>query len=281
MKAKNLIILSGLVCLIALSISCTKANLDDDFPPGDVPPVAGGYTAADQVAAANLVTKMSFEGNLSDSISKTNATAYGTTFSKGIKGQGLSVGLNHYALFTPTAAIKSLQSMTISFWVNTPQNTTGIQTPISFVHPTEFWGNLDMFFDGQTPSSSIFKMHLWGSGGTKEAWLASWSISNPWSSWQHITLSYNMETSTFSFYVNGSLVGTSVQSGFGSPNFANLSNIVIGTVQFMTTPSLTSGATSQSWASYVLGSIDELRIYNKGLTAIEASALAILERRGQ
>ena len=84
----------------------------------------------------------------------------------------------------------------------------------------------------------------------------------------------------FTFYVNGTQIGNSTQANFGNLNFANFPAIVLGTSQFQTVPSLTSGATAQPWASYLLGLMDELRIYNKALSGTEVRSLYQLENYG-
>ena len=270
------------ICLLAAftlaMVSCQKKFDPKSYAPKQT---FGGYAASNEVAASDLVAHFAFEGNLVDSVSNTAATNSGTSNSTGIKGQGMQVGLGNYAVFTPTDAIKSLQSMTIAYWINTPINTAGIQTPVSFVNPDQFWGNLDMFFDGQSDASSVFKMHLFGNGGANEAWLTSWSLASPWGKWIHIALTYDMTSEKFTFYVNGALVGTSTQAGFGAVNFANLPAIVMGTVQFQTNPTMTSATDHQGWASFVLGVMDELRIFKKALTTDDVKALYNLENLGK
>jgi hypothetical protein len=96
----------------------------------------------------------------------------------------------------------------------------------------------------------------------------------------YISLTYDNASSTFTFYVNGARVGSSVQAGFGAPNFANCPDIVLGTIQFQTSPSLTSATTAQGWASNVLGTIDEVRIYDKALAGSDIKALYQLEGLG-
>jgi len=259
-------------------VSCQKKFDPKSYAPKQT---FGGYAASNEVAASDLVAHFAFEGNLVDSVSNTAATNNGTSNSPGIKGQGMQVGEGNYAVFTPTDAIKNLQSMTIAYWVNTPINTKGIQTPVSFVNPDQFWGNMDMFFDGQASDKSVFKMHLFGNGGANEAWLAAWSIASPWDKWLHLALTYDMTSEKFAFYVNGTLVGTSTQAGFGAPNFATVPAIVMGTAQFQTNPTMTSATDHQDWASFVLGVMDELRIYKKALTADDVKALYNLENLGK
>jgi hypothetical protein len=256
-------------------VSCQKKFDPNSYKPAET---FGGYSSSSEIAPSNLVAHFSFESTLLDSVSNTSATAYGTTYSStGIKGSAMVVDSGNYALFTPTNAIRNLKSITITYWVNTQENTSGIQEPVCFVDSNQFWSNLDMFFDGQSSTGATFKMHVFGNSGASEAWLTSWTLTNPWETWLHIALSYDSTSSTFAFYVNGALIGSSVQSGFGPLNFTNFPYIVLGTIQFQTSPSLTSGATSQSWASYLSGSMDELRIYNKALDASDIKALYQLE----
>lgn len=241
----------------------------------------GGYSSSNQIAADKLITHFSFDGVMTDSVSNTSATGFGTSYGPGIKGKGLQVGINNYATFTPTNAIKNLQDFTITYWVNTPVNKAGIQTPVCFVNPNQFWSNLDMFYDGQTDNSAVFKIHLFGSNGTKEAWMADWKLNNPWGGWNQMALTYQMSSGTFTFYVNGTVIGSSVQAGFGAPNFADVPAIIFGTIQFMTNPSMTSGADAQGWASYLAGSMDEFRIYSKNLPGDDIKALYQLENLGK
>jgi len=277
----NKITIKPAICLLA-AITLAMVSCQKKFDPKSYAPVEtfGGYAASNEVAASNLVAHFAFEGDLQDSVSKTSATNAGTSNSPGIKGQGLQVGLSNYALFTPTDAIKSLQSFTVSYWLNTPINTTGIQEPICFVNGNQFWGNLDMFFDGQTDATAKFKMHVFNTA-IQDAWLDQWSIASPWDKWLQVALTYDKATEKFSFYVNGVLAGSATKTGFGTPNFANVPVIVLGTVQFMTNPNLTTGTDPQSWASYLLGVMDELRIFNKALSGDDLKALYNLENLGK
>ncbi|MDO6433532.1 LamG domain-containing protein [Flavitalea sp. BT771] len=269
------------MCLLAAftlaMVSCQKKFDPKSYAPKET---FGGYATSNEVAASDLVAHFAFEGNLVDSVSNTAATNHGTSNGTGIKGQGLLVGLNNYTLFTPTDAIKNLQSFTISFWVNTPINTTGIQEPVCFVNPAKFWSNMDIYFDGQSDATSKLKMHLFNTA-EQDGWFDQWSIANPWDKWLHITFTYDLASEKVAFYVNGALVGSATKTGFGTPNFANVPVIVFGTVQFMTDPNLTTGADPQSWASFLLGVMDELRIYKKALSADDVKALYNLENLGK
>jgi hypothetical protein len=64
-------------------------------------------------------------------------------------------------------------------------------------------------------------------------------------------------------------------------SFANFGNIVFGTPQFQTNPSLRIGASAQGWASFLTGQIDEVRVYNKALTASDLQAMIVLQGKGK
>ena len=90
-----------------------------------------------------------------------------------------------------------------------------------------------------------------------------------------------MTSGTFAFYVNGALLGSVINKNFGALNFSSSPAIVLGTTQLMTNPLLTSGGGPQSWTSFVLGTMDELRIYKKALGADDIKALYNLENLGK
>jgi hypothetical protein len=269
--------LGFLAVLSLMVVSCQKKFDPNSYKPAET---FGGFSSSNQIESSALVAHFGFESNLEDSVSKTSAANYGTTYGTGIKGQALQIGLNNYAVFTPTTGIRGLQSMTVAFWMNTSENTTGIQELVDFVDSNQFWSNLDMFLDGQTASGCVFKIHSFGSAGAQEAWLTSWNLTSPWGAWTHIALTYDAGTNNFTFYVNGASQGNKIIANFGNLSFANFPAIVLGTTQFETTPSMTSATTSQPWASFVLGLMDELRIYNTALSGTEVKALYQLETIG-
>lgn len=270
----------AIFCMVVIGLSFSSCQ--KKFDPKSYAPAQtfGGYSNSDAVAQSNLVAYWGFENNLTDSISGTSATNFGMSYTTGIRGQALQGGLNDYALFTPTSAIKGLQSMTLSYWVNTPQNPNGTIEPICFANSTQFWGNFDMYFDHQHPDSTAFITHTFGTGGATENWITV-TLNNVWGNWMHIAISYDMASSVFILYVNGVPYTTSKPTNFGPLNFSNFPAIVFGTMQFQTNPSLTTAATSQNWASYLTGSLDQVRIYNKALGASDIKALYQLENLGK
>ena len=266
------------VAVTGLLLSSCYEKFD---PASYAPPLnIGGYSSSKQIAPTNLVGFWAFNGSLIDSVSNTSGVNTGTTFSPGFKNQGLQGADKSYVLFTPGSAITGMHSFTIAFWVNSPVNTAGIVGLVNLSNTSGFWGNIDMFFEnGSTLDAAKFRAHI--TNGAVDTWVTKDGLPNIFTKWAHFALSYDATSETFKLYVNGSKIVTQVQAGFGPINFTNSGKMVFGTVQFQTTPSLTSGTGSQDWASYLTGQLDEVRIYNKALADAEVNALVLLEGRGK
>lgn len=274
MKKLNIWIIGSVLMGAALS-SCQKKFDASSYAPALS---INGYTAASQVAKANLVAYWAFNGTLADSVSNTAGTGTGSSFSGGIKGSALSITGSSYVVSNTPANLQNLTSFTMTTWVYLPQNTTGIATIVDIVNPASFWGNMDVFFEnGSTATNGLLKIHL-NNNGT-DLFYGTYNVASPWNTWINIAVSYDAASSTLKAYANGSKIGTA--TGAGPIKFQSASKMVFGTVQFETTPSLTTATTSQPWASFVNGQIDETRFYNKALSDDEVSTIVKLENRGK
>lgn len=215
------------------------------FDPSSYAPALsiGGYTSAKSIAPGNLVGYWSFDNNVTDSITNTAGTNVGVGFVNGIKGAAMQGGVNKYVLFNPGSGIQNLQSFTVTSWVNSPQNTNGIAGILDIANTNSFWGNLTLFFEnGGTATNANLKVHVNNNG--KDAWLGNYNITNAWNVWMNIAVSYDAASSTFKVFVNGSKIATQVVANYGPLQFQNATKMVFGTVQFQTTPSLTSATSS-------------------------------------
>ena len=135
------------------------------------------------------------------------------------------------------------------------------------------------FENGGTADAAKFRVHVTNGDG-KEHWIAKDGIPDVFGKWTHLATSFDGATKTFKFYVNGSPVVSDVDAGFGDLQFANTGKLVFGTVQFMTTPSLTSSHGAEPWAGFLNGQLDEVEIFNKALTDSEILALYALQSKG-
>lgn len=240
----------------------------------------GGYTSAKQIAPSSLIAYWAFNGSLIDSVSSTMGVNTGTSFTAGVKGQALQGGLNAYVITNTPTAVQNLKSFTLTCWENMPLNSNGIVGLVDVSNSSAFWGNLTVFFEnGGMSTSGNLKVHVNNAG--VDNWLGNYVMTNPWDKWNQIVISYDQITSTYKVYVNGSKIATQVIAGNGPLLFQNASKMVFGTVHFQTNPSLTTSTSSQGWASYLTGQLDEVRIYNKALSDTEISSLAKLEGRGK
>ena len=130
MKKNKYIFLFASVLVSQFFVNCNGDSIDKVNSPIAYEAI-GGYESSDEIAASNLVTKLSFENNLTDS--KNNITSsVGTNvgYGTGIKGNAYSGSSSQerYAVANTTAAITSLNNFTVSFWMNTA-NTVDPATP--------------------------------------------------------------------------------------------------------------------------------------------------------
>jgi hypothetical protein len=270
--------------ILAIAFLCVGLGscLKPFDPSGYAPPVTiGGYTSVKQIATTNLVGYWSFDGTLVDSVTSAVATAVNTTFTKGFEKQALQGALNGYVLATPGAGITGIHSFTSLLWINTPPPSTGIIGFLSLANTADFWGNIEMFFEnGSSNTNGKVRIHI--TQGSSDYTYAVDNVQNLFDKWTNIGFSYDATTSTCTLYVNGSSVSSGKITGLtGALNFTNVGKMVFGCVQFQTNPSQTSGTTSQPWASYLTGQLDEVRIYNKVLLPSDINAIVALEGKGK
>jgi hypothetical protein len=269
--------------LVGLGLSSCVKKFD---PKSYAPPLnVNGYTSADQIAKSNLVAHWAFNGSLADSVSGVVGVAAGTNFSSGLEGQALQGANNAYVVSNTPDGIKNLHSFTVSIWVKMPENTNGAVGLLDIANTQNFWGNLDIFFDnGATATTGVLKVHAWNNSGSStgvDAWEGGYTVNNPWGGWINVAVTYDDSSSTVIVYYNGSAVGTNTAAGFAPLNWTDAKQIVFGTLQFQTTPSLTTSTGSQGWASFNTGETDEVRVYNRALNSTEVSSLVALQHRGK
>ena len=278
---KKFFINKSLLLLIMGSMLLTSCY--KKFDPKSYQPAftVNGYTSTAEIGAGSLVGYWAFDGSYVDSISNTTGTSVGTSFTGGFKGQALQGALNGYVLTAPSNGIKNLQSFTITEWLNTPPPSTGIIDFFTLSNTTHFWGNIEMFFEnGSDNSNGKIRVHV-NKDGNDNTYSVD-GVPNLFNTWVNIAVSYDATSSTFTLYINGNKVNSGTLSNLSGPlNFSDVGNIVFGTTQFQTTPSQTSGTTAQPWASFMTGKIDEVRVYNKVLSASDLQALIVLQGKGK
>jgi len=284
MKTKKHLLFAVLLTGLALSVvmsSCQKGYNPKSYAPSKPLPSFGGFSSTKSIEPASLVSYWPFNGSLTDSISNSTGVAKGTSFGTGVAGKAFQGALNGYGLVDASPALSTLQSFTISVWVNTPPPSTGIIGFFSLANTKNFWGNLDMFFEnGSDNTNGKVRIHMAQAGNDNTYSIDG--VPNLFNAWVNITVSYDQNGGTCTLYVNGDSKNSGKAGTLTGPlAFTNVGKVVFGCVQFMTTPSQTTGTDAQPWASYLTGQLDQVRVYNKVLSSSEVSALYNLEKLGR
>ena len=245
---------------------------------------------------SDLKSFWAFENNLTDAgENKLTATATNVTYVPGVTGQAAKIGPGGYILvkaLTDTVkypngfkgvsgdTLANLGSFTISFWMNGPGPVKdGAQGLFSISNKNEFWGNLDFFIENLDNGSELFlKVHMFNAGvasGNGEQWNEV-KIPNGLNKWTHIALTYDGSSSKLTLYADGqpTAIKDKVLGGgsYGRIKFNNFNGLVLGNHQFQTTPSLTNHG-PEGWARAFNGALDQVRIYNRPLSAAEITDL--------
>lgn len=196
-------------------------------------------------------------------------------------------------LNVPKNFLKDLKSFTFSAWVNAPSNRGGI---ITFDGGTDAnWGALDLFFDGGDEEGTVLKGYLFNNGTEWGGFYPTYKGAEvALNKWIYLTYTYDAATSYANLYVNGTLVGpineetkkidgTNLcwagpadadgnQEKVGELNLSEVSVMYIGAFA-----SRETGKSQETWLSYFGGKIDEIRIFNKGLSDADVKALYLAE----
>lgn len=292
---------AGLIAASLLCARCTKPNKSDDFPKGDPPPVAGGYVNSSEIAPTNLVAHFPFDGNVSDAKGGVSGGALNgtTSFIQGRKGQAYKGSTNGFISYTNPGPIATLQSFTVSMWINTQKHDGGAQGVFMLAKQDgSFWGNFFMMIEGNNSSSNrmFMKLHFEKNNAPFiEHWVephgfgaTDFRPDDMYNGWRHVAWTYDAATSKVGFFINGEKRGLPAgmedrkADGNGTPlgalSFKNPTRFVIGAFQNQLGSPFNS---PEPWMLPYTGALDEFRVYDKALSAQEINALAVLERQGR
>jgi len=145
-----------------------------------------------------------------------------------------------------------------------------------------FWGNLTIMIERLTDpgaDSLFFKLHFKKVGVPWEGqWIEVKKSIFQVNKWMHLVFQYDATTSKFMVYKDGVKVefpaavenryANDQQEPLGDLNFVNADVLNIGAWR----PKTDSQATDE-WMGWFMGNLDELRVYDKALSATEVKAL--------
>lgn len=218
---------------------------------------AWGYLDNVSVSVAgDLVAYYKFNGNTNDDSGFANhCQLFGATFGPGQLGQAVQLSDNQFVTVTssPSLAITG-QEVTISAWVYPTNFWPGGKSAI--VQKIGFPGSEGGYVFGIRENGQLQFQGIFDSG--------EWSDTNsnassvPLNRWTHVAVSWDGQT--VRYYQNGQPVGTTTFAG----------SLVAGGLP------LTIGGIAPYYLGEVFyGRIDDLRIYNRALTASELSFQAL------
>jgi hypothetical protein len=276
-------VLFGTLLLCGMTaLSCS----DDDDEEND------GKVDPSTIASANLIAYFPFEDNGTDEITALASTeSPNVTYVAGKRGQAYQGAENAYFLYDLPAAskLKTLEAFSISMWFYGTPAIDGVAPVPGIIQingtsdPT--WGNLCLTQDRMPDEADSLniKMVFHKEGAVWANQFIGFSnnkfIENMWF---HIVFTYDNTTSKYMVYVNGDPLDLSEgitdrwAAGDDVDPRPALGNLIFNNATQMSIGGWMQkiiGASTDEWMGYFTGKMDELRIYDRGLTADEVKSL--------
>jgi hypothetical protein len=289
------IIFSALVGVIFLA-GCKKGNPNNlpSVSPNDFVGKIEGFDSSGQVASDQLIAYWGFNG--SEAESKTGiaptSSLNATIVDGGVTGKALQLdsGYVYYASQFP-AFDASLQSFTVSEWVQIQNNGSTPTMTFSIANPGQFWPDFAFLLEtGQKQTSDTNNLIVHPSyadvnGGRQDnlnaGWLSSYkSPTIPPGKWTNLVVTFDNASSIFQIWANGIKIGATDYQNRGAGKFKCIvpNEVIIGG-WYNNIPG--KQITTDTWTVPMKGKIDEIRVYKSALGAADIIALYKLGRAGQ
>jgi hypothetical protein len=296
LSLKNVsLILAGTFLFSVAMTSCSKDNGSPDVP---LPPI-GGYAASDSVAAANLVAYWNFDGNQKEVKSGTDATSSANaTYTSGVKGQAVKLD-SGYVFYNSIPALDNMTTFSVSAWVQVRNNGKEATDTVDhsftsmifqLTKPNSTFGNINLGLETswKPASNDTLVVHGWytdPSNGLQDNRNDPFGtppvgvVIDTTGKWVNVIMTVdNSNPVNCLIYANGVNIGAYNNRGTNVYTPMTPSSVIIG-AWVNNIPSLAH--TSDTWPHAFVGSIDQVRVYNKALSADEISALYQLEKAGR
>ncbi len=267
---------------------------DDDDDNNNNPPA--GPTDPSTIAASNLVAYFNFEGNGNSTIgalvpAKEQQATYPTgRRGKAYQGTGTADIASYLMYNLPSdSKLKTLKAFTTSMWLKMAPTADGGPEPMVY-QIDGLWGDMGNFALKQQRNpvpydTAQFQVFFFSEGYDYQGQFIS-DIHSPGyklNTWIHVIFTYDNVSSKFYAYLNGDVVKLPDSStnryqkeggpALGDMKFADANHFVIGSWY----AKAAATASAQDWMGYYKGLLDELRIYDRALTAAEAKQLYTAE----
>ncbi|WP_316634690.1 LamG domain-containing protein [uncultured Flavobacterium sp.] len=296
MKKNKSIFMLSFALASSLFVSCEDSidKVNSPIPYESI----GGYENSDDIAAAHLVSKFSFDGNITDSKNNiTDGSGTNVSYDTGIKGDAYKGSTSSFIAYNTVGnPIVNLKSITVSMWIKTDPHTGGAQSLFMLPKKTDFWGNIFTLIEGTGPATTmLMKNHIQKDVTPSIPWAGQFIehaganvLPNMFGAWKHLVWTYNGTSSTYSIYVDGQKLNipASISKRYasdpltGGAPYGELANsevskfIIGGYQQHLGAP----WGNADGWMLHYTGLMDEFRIYDTPLTDNEVVALYKLEK---
>ena len=285
------LILAGTFLFSLAMTSCSKSSTPDVT----LPPI-GGYSSSDSVAAANLVAYWNFDGNQNEIKSGTASTSSDrVTYTPGIKGQAIKCD-SGYVFYNSIPALNGMTAFSVSAWVQVRNNfdTLGnAYTSMIFQtsKSTDAFGNINLGLETawKPASNDSLVVHGWYTDpknglqdnrndpfGTPPVGV----VLDTAGKWINVMMTVdNSNPVNCLIYANGVSIGAYNTRGTNVYTPQTPSSVIIGG-WLNNVPGQPHTSVSYPTHAFV-GSIDQVRVYNKALSTSDISALYQLELAGR
>lgn len=267
---------------LAVGLMLTSCKEDEDPNAGKVDPST--------IATTSLVAYFPFDGNGNEQIaSLTPTVTTGVTYVEGRRGQAYQGANNARLLYTLPAGnkMRTLTSFSISMWFKSPLVTGDPEPTVFEIGKSSdlFWGNLKIALNrlNATADSLQLKAFFYKDGAVWSGQHVSYS--DPLfmiNRWMHLVFLYDGTTSKYMIYKDGVKVETNAgveqrwaagddvnpRPALGNLAFTNADVINIGAWR-----PKSEGTATDAWMGWFLGNLDELRVYDRALSATEVKSL--------
>src|ERR1035437_36611 len=257
-------------------------------------PQIGGYNNSDEVGAANLVAYWNFDGNQNEIKSGTAATSSaGATYTSGVKGQAVKLD-SGYVFYNAIPALNSMTTFSVSAWVMVRNNGGPANSFTSMIFqtskPGSTFGNINLGLETswKPATNDTLVVHGWYTdppGGLQDnrndpyGTPSVGAVLDTAGKWINIIMTVdNSNPVNFLIYANGKSIGAYNQRGTSVYTPLTPSHVIIGG-WLNNVPG--QPHTSDTWPHAFVGSIDEVRVYNKALSTGEITALYQLGLAGR
>lgn len=296
-KNSALLLAVGVTLVVSGLESCSKKSSGSSGPPPPTP--LGGFVSSDSVEPQALVAYWPLDADVTDKKGGIVGTGVNVTYATGVRGQAYQGSATTYASFTPSTALQTLKSFSVSVWYWQTAQPDSVPRGLFFMADANT--NPDMILENEpfTPvSGDSLRIHdgtFFPAATNYQGFTMETFDTAAIGKWVHVCMTYDGGSSTFVVYQdgvpmkNGSAYGdlTSTQlldgpSGSTPQGNLNWSSAppTIGTIGAWSPGTYGVSPTLGSRCNW-LGKIDELRIFSIAISQKDVVGLYLNGQAGR